>query len=775
MEIKKAAVIGAGVMGSGIAAHIANAGVPVVLLDIVPEGANDRSKLAKDAIARMLKTDPAPFMHKRTAKLVTPGNLEDDIGLLADADWILEAVVENPQVKQALYEKLEQIRKPGSVVSSNTSTIPLAKLVEGLPERFRQDFIITHFFNPPRYLRLLEIVAGPESRAEAVDAVHRFSDTGLGKGVVRCKDTPGFIANRIGTMWIQIAVNEALDGGLTVEEADAIASRPMGVPKTGIFGLLDLVGIDLIPHVSKSLRDNVPEDDAFRPVYRISDRVKTMIADGYTGRKGKGGFYRLNKEGGKRVKEAIDLATGAYRPVQTPQLASLQAAKAGLRTLVEHPDKGGHYAWKILAHTLSYSAALVPGIADDIHAVDEAMRLGYAWKWGPFELIDKLGPAWFAERLAADGLPVPELLKQVGDGTFYRVEGGRLQCFGSDGAYHDIVRPEGVLLLEDVKRASERVAGNAAASLWDIGDGVACLEFHTKMNAIDPDVLAMIGQAVATVQKGDRFRALVLYNEGSNFSVGANIGLALFAANIAMWPAIENMVQAGQQTYKMLKYASFPVVGAPSGMALGGGCEVLMHCAAVQAHAETYTGLVEVGVGVVPSWGGCKELLTRWAQMEKGPKGPMPPVAKAFETISMAKVAKSAAEAREMGFLREGDGITMNRDRLLADAKAKALAMVEGYAPPEPVELTLPGSSGKTAMNLAVDGFARQGLATPHDVVVAGALAEVLSGDDTDITATVTEDRILELERAAFMRLARTPATLARIEYMLDTGKPLRN
>ncbi len=775
MEIKKAAVIGSGVMGSGIAAHIANAGVPVVLLDIVPDGADDRSALAKGALARLLKTDPAPFMHKRNARLVTPGNLENDLGLLQDVDWIVEAVIENLEIKQRLYDVLEKTRKPGSVVSSNTSTIPLASLIDGMPESFQQDFIITHFFNPPRYLRLLEIVAGAKTRPEAADAVHRFADIGLGKGVVRCKDTPGFIANRIGTVWIQSAINEALDGGLTVEEADSVASRPMGIPKTGIFGLLDLVGLDLIPHVSKSLYDNVPESDAFRALYREPDRFKQMIADGFTGRKGKGGFYRLNREGGRRVKEAIDLATGDYRPATTPRLASVAAARQGLRALVEHPDKGGQYGWKVLAHTLSYAAALVPEIADDIHAVDEAMRLGYAWKWGPFELIDKLGPAWFAERLAADGMPVPPLLSQVGEGSFYRTDGGKLQFFGTDGAYHDVVRPEGVLLLADIKRAGERVAGNGAASLWDIGDGVACLEFHTKMNAIDPDVLGMIGQAYATVQKGDRFKALVIYNEGSNFSVGANVGLALFAANIAMWPAIENMIQAGQQTYKMLKYAPFPVVGAPSGMALGGGCEVLMHCAAVQAHAETYMGLVEVGVGVVPGWGGCKELLTRWSQNEKAPKGPMPPVAKAFETISMAQIAKSAVEAKAMLFLRADDAITMNRDRLLADAKARALAMVDGYAAPEAVELTLPGPSARTAMNLAVDGFARQGLATTHDVVVAGALAEVLSGDGTDITETVSEDRLLELERGAFMKLLRHPATLARIEHMLETGKPLRN
>ena len=370
---------------------------------------------------------------------------------------------------------------------------------------------------------------------------------------------------------------------------------------------------------------------------------------------------------------------------------------------------------------------------------------------------------------------MPELLAKVGDGNFYRVEGGGLQQFGPDGAYRDVGRPEGVLLLADVKRASERIAGNGSASLWDIGDGVACLEFHTKMNALDPDVLAMVGKAISTVQKGDPFKALVVYNEGSNFSVGANVGLALFAANIAMWPAVENMVQIGQQTYKLLKYAPFPVVGAPSGMALGGGCEILLHCDAVQAHAETYMGLVEVGVGVVPGWGGSKELLTRWSLNNKRPGGPMPAVGKVFEMISTAQVAKSAAEAREMLFLRERDGITMNRDRLLAEAKAKALALVDGYAPPEPVELNLPGESAYWAMHFAVEGFHQMGKALDHDVVVSDELARVLSGGATDMTEVVGEDRLLELERKAFMALIRTPATLARIEHMLETGKPLRN
>jgi 3-hydroxyacyl-CoA dehydrogenase len=403
------------------------------------------------------------------------------------------------------------------------------------------------------------------------------------------------------------------------------------------------------------------------------------------------------------------------------------------------------------------------------------MKTGFNWKRGPFEMIDQLGAAWFAERLAAEKMAVPPLLKRAAEkGGFYRVENGALQYLGTDGAYHVLKRAAGVLLLSDIKRASKPILKNGSASLWDIGDGVACLEFHSKMNAIDPDTLDLVKKSVAHV--GKNMKALVIHNEGDNFSVGANIGLALFAANIAMWPMIEDLIGQGQAAYKAVKFAAFPVVGAPSGMALGGGCEILLHCAAVVAHAETYMGLVEVGVGLVPGWGGCKELLLRNQPGPKDPKGPMPPVAAAFETISLAKVAKSAAEAKELKLLRASDGITMNRDRLLFDAKARALAMLaEGYKAPEPKELRLPGPTAKTALQLAVDGFRLQGKALPHDVTVSDALAEVLSGGATDFTAVVTEDQIQKLEKKAFMALLRTGPTLARMEHMLTTGKPLRN
>ncbi|HQP93382.1 MAG TPA: 3-hydroxyacyl-CoA dehydrogenase/enoyl-CoA hydratase family protein [Thermoanaerobaculia bacterium] len=773
--IAKVGVLGAGVMGAGIAAHFANAGLPVVLLDIVPEGATDRNVIAAGAIEKMKKTKPAPFMSAARARLVTPGNLEDHLELLADCDWIVEAVVERLDVKQSVYRRLDAVRRPGTIVSSNTSTIPISHLVEGLPETFARDFLVTHFFNPPRYMRLLEIVAGKATRPEVVAAVTAFADERLGKSVVACKDTPGFIANRIGTFWLEAATKAAIEGGLTVEEADSVAGRPMGFPKTGIFGLLDLVGLDLGPHIAASLLATLPADDPYREIYEDRPLLRWMIAEGYTGRKGKGGFYRLDREGEKKTKLAIDLATGEYRPQTRPRLASVTAGAKDLRKLVEHPDKGGRFAWQLLSRTLAYAASLVPAIADDLTAVDEAMRTGYAWKWGPFEMIDRLGPAWFAARLAAEGRPVPPLLAAVGDGTFYRVEAGRMQVFGTDGAYHDVVRPVGVLLLSDVKLAGPPVAKNASASLWDLGDGVLCLEFTSKSNSLDEAILRQLQKAMKLIENG-RFRALVVHNEGTNFSVGANLGLALFAANIALWPAIEALIAEGQRVYKALKYAPFPVVGAPSGMALGGGCEILLHCDAIQAHAESYIGLVEVGVGVVPGWGGCKEMLARWIANPKRPGGPMPPVAKVFEMISTAQVSTSAEEAREMVILREGDGITMNRDRLLADAKAKALALLAaGYEPPAEPVFQLPGPSAKAALDLAVAGFRASGAATPHDEVVAGKLACILSGGDTDITDTVSEDELYRFEREAFLELVRHPDTLARIEHMLATGKPLRN
>jgi 3-hydroxyacyl-CoA dehydrogenase len=772
-QVGKVCVIGAGVMGSGIAAQVANAGVPVLLLDIVPDDGANRNAVAEAAVARALKTEPAPFMSAAAARLIECGNIDDDLPRVAECDWIVEVVLERLEVKQALYHKLHSVRRPGTAVSSNTSTIPLHTLADGMPAAFVRDFFITHFFNPPRYMRLMELVTGPATDRALAGAIGHFCDVALGKSVVACHDSPGFIANRLGVYWMTAAVTETPEVGLTVEEADAIMGSPFGIPKTGVFGLSDLVGLDLMPHVTASLAGALPPDDAFHAVNRDVPVVHKLLAAGYTGRKGRGGFYRISKAGGKRARETIDLVSGEFRPERRAQLPELAAAGKDLRKLFTAPGRVGTYAWNVMGRTLAYAAALVPEAADDVTAIDEAMRLGYNWRFGPFELIDRVGAEWFAARLRADGVPVPPILDQAAGRSFYRVEAGRRQYLGLDGVYHDVVRPDGVLMLEDIKLASKPVLKNGSAAVWDIGDGVLCFEFTSKSNSLDDQILALLQKTIGLVR--EKFQALVIYNEGSNFSVGANVGLALFAANIAAWANVEAMVATGQDMMQKLKYAPFPVVAAPSGMALGGGCEFLLHSDAVQAHSETYAGLVECGIGLLPGWGGCKEMLGRWAADPALPRGPMPAPTKVFEMISTAKVGRSAADARDMKVLRDGDGVTMNRYRLLADAKAKALSLVDGYTPPAPREVVLPGPSGKVAMDQAVAGFAKLGVATKHDIVVGGELATVLSGGGTDIIDTVKESRILDLERESFLRLLKTPATLARIEHMLETGKPLRN
>jgi 3-hydroxyacyl-CoA dehydrogenase len=502
-----------------------------------------------------------------------------------------------------------------------------------------------------------------------------------------------------------------------------------------------------------------------------------MIEHGYTGRKGKGGFYRLRANGGDGGKEAIDLTSGEYRPTTKPVLESLNVGRAaGFRVLVEHPDKGGSYAWAVLSQTLAYAAQLVPEIADDVHTVDRTMQLGYNWSHGPFELIDRLGAGYLAKRLKHDGKEVPALLdKAASAGGFYRVQDGRPQQLTVGGSgYFDVPHEDGLLLLSSIKREKKPLSENGSASLWDVGDGVVCLEVHTKMNTIDPGVFAMIRKALEIVQSG--YKAVVIYNEGQHFSAGVNLGLALFAANVAAWPMIEELLIQGQEIYQALKYSNFPVVGVSSGLALGGGCELLFHCDAVQAHAESYIGLVETAVGLVPAWGGCKELLARLSADPHRPRGSMPPVAAAFETIGLAKVSKSAFEAKGLGFLRPTDSITFNRDRLLADAKAKALELAAGYRPPERIKLSLPGPAGKAALGLMLGNLRAKGEVTSHDETVAGALAEVITGGvRADPTEPVSEDEVLRLERSAFILLVKTEATLARMGHMLETGKPLRN
>lgn len=763
--INKVCVIGAGVMGAGIAAQAANAGAKVVLLDVA-EGAAD------SAVQKLLKSKPAPFMHKSFAKRITTGTTTNDLNLVGDCDWVIEAIVEKLDIKQQLYAALAQHMRADAVLSSNTSTLPLNNLTQGMPDGMKSRFLITHFFNPPRYMRLLEIITAQGTSPDAVEMVRAFIDEGMGKSIVECHDTPGFIANRIGTYWLHCAVTEAFKQGIGIEEADAVLSRPLGVPKTGVFGLLDLVGIDLMPHILDGLEATLPEGDAFHALGPAPDLLTKMIKGGYTGRKGKGGFYRLND---KRQKEAIDLITGDYSIAKRPKPAAAAAAKkGGPRALFNFNSTEGHYAWSVMSKTLAYAASLVPEIADDIEAVDRAMRLGYNWKWGPFELIDKLGTHWLAQGLEQAGISVPELLHTAQGRTFYTTRDKVLHMLTMAGEYIPVIRPKGVLLLEDIKRQGAPLFTNRSARIWDVGDRVACLEFTSKMNSFNPFIMSMINTAVKELPKHG-FKGLVLHNDGPHFSVGVNIAIFLVTANLRLWPVIRWILRNGQDTFGRMQRAPFPVVGAPSGIAVGGGCEVLLHCDRLVAHAESYIGLVEAGVGIVPGWGGCKELLVRWTVSNKRPGGPMVPVMKAFETIATAQVSTSAFEAKDYQFLCPNDQVVMNRDRLLATAKQTVLDMTDGYAPRKPVEMNLPGPSGRAALELAVRDFINKGVATPHDATIARQLARVLSGGDTDVMDTVSEGQILELEREAIIELAKTPESRARVAHMLKTGKPLRN
>jgi len=775
--IDKVAVIGSGVMGAGIAAHCANAGCEVLLLDIVPEENQDRSAVARNAIQMMHKSNPEMLMHKRNAKRITPGNIEDDLHLLEDYDWVVEVIIENLEIKRNLYSKLSDYIGPNTILSSNTSTIPRSELVSELPEDISSRFLITHFFNPPRYLPLLEVVTSSEVNDDVVSRFCNFADRRLGKRVTMCNDRPGFIGNRLGVYFVQRAIKATLEHGLSVEQADAMLGRPIGLPKTGVFALMDLIGIDLIPKVGESLRSRLDQEDPFHKITGPGeDIIMSMIEEGYTGRKGKGGFYRLNRDDGKKVKEARDLSSGEYRKAnRRAAFPSAKMGKRGLSALMDCDDDGARFVTDVLLDALAYAAFIVPDVSDDIYSIDGAMKVGYNWKKGPFEMMDSIGVPSMVKRLQETGREVPKFLSQAEQkGSFYSIEDGEIMRLSSSGEMVVVERPEETLNVADLKRRGKPLKRNGSASIWDMGDEVLLVEYHTKMNAMDPMNIEMLVNAV-DIAESDGFKGIVIGNDASNFCAGANLGLALFAANLGAWKDLEDFITLGQDTYQTLKYCDVPVVAASAGLCLGGGAEVLMHCDAVQAHAESYVGLVEVGVGVVPAWGGCKELLGRLVEYGLVTNGPMGAAMKAFETIGTAQVAKSAEQASSLGFLAPSDQITMNRDRLLADAKTKVLELHEDYTPPEPRTYALPGPTGMAALSLALNDLSLSGQATPHDVVVATKLAKILTGGDSDITETLEEDDILSMEKDTFANLLKNLDTLDRVQHMLETGKPLRN
>jgi len=775
--IERVAVIGSGVMGAGIAAHCANAGCDVLLLDIVPDGASDPNVLAAGAIKKMFKSNPEMLMHKSYAKRITAGNIDDDLPLLKDYDWVVEVIIENLEIKQSLYQKLAEHIGSKTILSSNTSTLPRSALIEGMDSDLASRFLITHFFNPPRYLPLLEVVSGDDVDESVVSQFSEFALVQLGKRVTHCNDTPGFIGNRLGVYFVQRSIKATLDHGLTVEQADAMLGRPIGLPKTAVFGLMDLVGIDLIPHVMSSMLTHLESDDPFHQIAGAGDQiVRDMLTDGYTGRKGKGGFYRLNREGGAKIKEARNLVTGEYATAnRKAAFASAKMAKQGITRMLDHDDEGSAFVAEVLLDTLSYAAYLVPKVTDDIYAIDGAMKVGYNWKKGPFEMIDSIGAAEVVKRLQALGRSVPEFLQTGADkGSFYSIEDGEIHRLSPSGQMVQVSRPPETLTVADLKRRGKPIQRNASASIWDAGDEVLLVEYHSKMNAMDPLSMEILLTAVDMAEYGD-WKGILIANDSNNFCAGANLGLALFGANLAAWKDVEDFIALGQESYQALKYAEVPVVAASTGVCVGGGAEVLLHCDAVQAHSESYVGLVEVGVGIVPGWGGCKEMLARLSSFGIAPNGPMGAVMKAFEMIGTAQIAKSAEQARRMGFLRPDDRVSMNRDLLLADAKARVLELADDYTPPEPHTYHLPGATGRAALDMAVSDLSRSGQATPHDVIVTGELANILTGGDTDMLDELSEDDILAMELAAISKLSRNEATLARMEHMVQTGKPLRN
>ena len=770
MAIRRAAVIGAGTMGSGIAAHLANAGLDVVLLDVPAAGAADRDALAKGAIEQMRSRKPPPLMHPDNAARISPGNVEDHLDRVSDCDWIAEAIVERIDVKRDLYEALDRMRRPGAFVSSNTSTLPLALLTERMSDAMRGDFCITHFFNPVRFMRLLELVRGPDTRPEVVEALERFCDVALGKGVVHCRDTPGFLANRVGVFALQTGLVEAAAQGVTIEEADAVMGRPMGLPKTGLFALYDLIGLDLMLDVVASLTMTLPPGDAFHSVAGGIPVTRDLVASGHTGDKGLGGFYRGDAE----AREAVDLETGEFRPaVRAAPEAAAAGERDGLRAMAGHPSPAGRFARRVLARVLAYAASLVPEVSGEVVPIDEAMKLGYGWSRGPFEMIDALGADWFRDLLAAEDVPVPPVLDAAGGSPFYRAEGGRTAHFVMGRGHRPLERGPGVVRLADLSALVSPMLSNSAASLRDVGDGIACLEFHTKANALGPDSMALMREALETV--AGRLSGLVIHSDAPHFSVGFNLQFVRACIAERRWQALDGALTAFQHTCRAAKHAPFPVVPAPGGMALGGGFEVLLGSDRVQAHANVVVGLVEPLVGLVPAGGGCKEMLARWTEDAEDEAARTAGALRVFELIGTSRTATSPALARPLRLLRATDRTTMNRDRLLAEAKACVLELAPGYEPPAPPTLVAPGAPAYDAMCARLDDLAAQGVALAHDRTVSRQLARVLAGGDARAGRPIDEDELFGLERETFLTLAGTPETAARIAHMLDRGRPLRN
>ena len=797
-SIHKVAVLGAGTMGARVAAHLANAGVPCFLLDIVPAGASGpgRNKIAAGGLEAARKSKPAAFFEPSLSSLVTVGNFEDDLKRVVEVDWIIEAVVEDLEIKRTLLKKVDALRKPGTIITTNTSGLPVAKIAEGFPEDFRRCWFGTHFFNPPRYMRLLEIIPTADADPVLMEVVAKFADLHLGKGVVFAKDTPNFIANRIGTFSALNVMRLMQELDLSIEEVDALTGQAVGWPRSATFRTLDMVGLDILGHVVRNMTENVRDE---RADLKLPDFFKQMLERKWLGDKTGGGFYKKVKGAGDE-RLGLDWKTLEYRPRQKAKFASLEMAKniedagARLKSLIGGPgkNKDEQFLWSALSELWTYSANRIPEISDSVVEIDRAMRLGFNWELGPFELWDAAGVEETVTRMKKEGrlvAPNVEKLLESGKKSWYQDDAkspsGRAYFDLASGGYKPVRVVAGVWSVAVAKKSNGVVKKNSGASLVDLGDGVGCIEFHSKMNTLGGDIVQFVSQALKPGVAGDSFEAFVIANDAANFSVGANLMLLLMSAQEEEWDEVDLAIRAFQGMTQAIKFSSKPVVIAPFGMTLGGGVEMSLHGAARQPHAELYMGLVEVGVGLLPGGGGCKEMLLRALDsagaIRPGGRGEsvemMEAMKKAFETIAMAKVSTSAHEARGSGFLSASDRITMNRDRVLSDAKARALELVRaGYEPPQMrMDILAPGENVLAMLRLGIHLMRQGEYISDHEVKIGTKVAEVLCGGNVTPGTAVSEQYILDLEREGFKSLCGEKKTQERIQFTLKTGKTLRN
>jgi len=785
-QIKRVAVLGAGVMGANIAAHLANGGLNVLLLDVVPSALSEeeqarglslaslavRNRFAAEGVKGAVKGKGVYL--KEFASLIEVGNFDDDLEKIGECDWVIEVVVEKQAIKTELLTRVARHLAPKAILSTNTSGLSVNELATVLPAEVRRNFLVTHFFNPPRYMRLLEVVPCRETDPAVLEFMAEFCRSRLGKGIVYGKDTPNFIGNRIGVFTMFNAMHHMIELGMTVEEVDQVAGSATARPKSAVFRTCDLVGNDTLVHVARNTYELLPNDEQ-RETFRVPEFLDEMIAKKLLGNKVKQGFFKKDKSS----ISYYDYVSGEYKPAANVKFASVAAAKGGdpagrLRAVVGGDDNAARFAWRNLRDTLIYTIRRMPEIADDIVNVDNAMKWGFSWELGPFEMLDALGVGNFVARAEADGVEVPAALKRVE--SFYRFEGGRKFAWDlQGGAYREIEQPPTQISLEILKRAGKVVEDSAEASLYDLGDGVFGLEFHSKMNAIDDGILAMIAKSVSRAE--NEGVGLVIGNQGKVFSAGANLSKVAASIHAGDFDSIDRMVRAFHTPLMAAKYSHVPVVAAPFNMALGGGCEIALQADAINAHAETYMGLVEIGVGLLPAGGGTKEMALRAITLADSFRADVSPyIAKFYNNIVMAKVSGSAAELTGMGMLRASDGITMDIGSLIADAKQKVLALARTYRPGQPLEnLKAPGRNVASALKCQVWNMMAGGFATEYEVEIGNLIADVITGGDVPTGTLISEQYLLDLEREAFLSLCGRPKTLERIEHMLNTGKALRN